>query len=226
MTPSAPATVRAVATDPDLHHTDHTSIATYSAGDFTASRLSKWMQLFPPQARTQLQAAPDSQVPVIVRSIIRNELVIRQADSAKVTLDSGETNTIRRGYEQVITGAWSQLGVDPKTLADSARTPAERDRLAASRVEDYLDKLLAMTARFVDVPTPVDAALRGKYDSQVNDAGVDRAFARATEIRKSSDSTRSANTPPSAVPLPGGAPSGPAGRTPPAAPPPSARAKP
>ena len=197
--------MRAVAKDPELHRNDPASIATYSAGDFTAARLAKWMEIFPPQARSQLQAAPDSQIPVIVRSIIRNELVIRQADSAKISLDSAEMNQIRHGYEQVITNAWTQLGVDPKTLADSGKTPAVRERLAAARIEDYLDRLLSMSARYVDVPSPVEAALRSRYDAQVNDAGVDRAFARATEIRKSADSARSASAPPSVVPLPGGA---------------------
>jgi hypothetical protein len=205
MAPAAASTVRAVAKDPELHRSDRSLIASYSAGDFTAARLAKWMEIFPPQARSQLQAAPDSQIPVIVRSIVRNELVIRQADSAKVTLDSAETNGIRRGYEQVITNAWTQLGVDPKTLADSGRTPAVRERLAAARVEEYLDRLLSMSARYVDVPSPVNAALRSRYDAQINDAGVDRAFARASEIRKSADSARSASAPPSAVPLPGGA---------------------
>lgn len=220
MAPSAAATVRAVAKDPELHRADRSPIATSSVGEFTAARLAKWMEIFPPQAKAQLQAAPDSQIPLIVRSIIRNEMVIRQADSAKITLDTTETSGIRKGYEQVITNAWTQLGIDPKTLADSSRAPAAREQLAATRVEDYLDRLLSNSARYIDVPAPIDAALRSRYDASINDAGVDRAFARATEIRKSADSSRTANAPPSAVPLPGAAaPAGPPAGAQPATPP-------
>lgn len=232
MAPGAVTLVRAVGKDRELHKSDRTPIATYTGGEFTASRLAKWLEMFPPGARAQLQVAPDSQIPLMVRSVVRNEVIIRQADSAKITLDSSETNGVRHGYEQVITNAWTQLGVDPRALADSAKAPAQREAIAAAHVDAYLDKLLTMSVRYVDIPAPVDAALHDKYDSKIVDAGVDRAFALATQLRKSSDSAHAASAPPSAVPLPGGTPSpagGPAGGAPhpsagaPPAPPPAAK---
>ena len=225
MAPSGVTMVRAVAKDRALHRTDRTAIAVYTGGEFTAGRLAKWLEMFPPQARQQLQVAPDSEIPHMVRAIVRNEVIIRQADSAKVTLDTSETNGIRHGYQQVITNAWTQLGVDPRALADSAKTPAQREAIAASHIEGYLDKLLAMSVRYVDIPAPVDAALHQKYDSKINDAGVDRAFALATQLRKASDSVRASTTPPSAVPLPGSqSPAGgPSAGARPAPPPPAAK---
>jgi parvulin-like peptidyl-prolyl cis-trans isomerase-like protein len=229
---SGGATVRAVAKEPDQHRADRTSIATYTGGELTAARLAKYVLLFPPQMRSQLQTAPDSLIPTFVRGVVRNEMVIHQADSAKVGLDTAEMAGIRHSYEQVITNAWTQLGIDPKLLADSAKSSAQRERLAAAHVEEYLDKLLANSARYVDVPPPIDAALRSKYDAQINPAGLDRAFARATAVRKTADSVRAASAPPSAVPLPGspptGGPAGAATGTPGAAPsaPPSARPSP
>ncbi len=218
--PSGAATVRAVTKDPDAHKTDETAIATYAGGNFTAARLARWMGLFPPQMRAQLDAAPDSQIPVFVRNVVRNEMVVRQADSAGVKLDSAEMSTIRQTYVQLITNAWTQLGIDPKELADSSKTAAGRDRIAAARVDDYLKRMVAMQARYVDVAQPVDQALRSTYSSEINEAGVDRAVTQAADIRKKSDSTRAAKAPPSAVPLPGG-PGGPAPRAPGAAPAPS-----
>jgi post-segregation antitoxin (ccd killing protein) len=211
---SGAATVRAVAKEPDQHRADRTSIATYAGGDLTAARLAKYVLLFPTQMRSQLQTAPDSLIPTFVRGVVRNEMVIHQADSAKVGLDTAELAGIRHSYEQVITNAWTQLGIDPKLLADSAKNSAQRERLAAAHVEEYLDKLLANAARYVDVPPPIDAALRSKYDAQINQAGLDRAFARATAVRKTADSTRAASQPSSAIPLPGSPPPGapPSGR--------------
>jgi hypothetical protein len=228
MAPGGNSLVRAVGKNRELHANDRSPIATYSGSAvFTAARLSKWLSMFPPGAGAQLNAAPDSQIPLMVRGIVRNEVIIRQADSAKVTLDSSETATLRHGYEQVITNAWTQLGIDPRALADSSKAPAQREAIASAHVEAYLDKLLKMTVRYVDVPAPVDAALHSKYESKVSDAGVDRAFALATQIRKASDSTRAATTPPSAVPLPGG-PQPPAAQpskpvAPPAGPPPGTK---
>ena len=175
--------------------------------------------MFPRGAGAQLSAAPDSQVPLMVRGIVRNEVIIRQADSAKVSLDTAETNTLRHGYETVITNAWTQLGIDPRALADSAKSPAQRQAIASAHIESYLDKLMKMSVRYVDIPAPVDAALRVKYEGKINDGGIDRAFALATQLRKSSDSSSAASRPPSAVPLPGEAPSAGASPARPAAPP-------
>jgi peptidyl-prolyl cis-trans isomerase D len=228
MAPGGTPLVRAVGKDRELHVNDRSPIATYSNGGvFTAERLAKWLTMFPRGAGAQLVSAPDSQIPLMVRGIVRNEVIIRQADSAKVSLDSTDTNTLRHGYETVITNAWTQLGIDPRALADSSKAPAQREAIASAHIESYLDKLMKMTVRYVDIPAPVDAALRVKYEGKINDAGVDRAFALASQIRKSSDSSAAASRPPSAVPLPGEPP--PAGArpatpvTPPSGPPPGTK---
>lgn len=208
LTSNAVTTTRAVARDIDGHRNDKTPIATTAMGEFTAGRLAKWLSIFPPQIRTQLPTAPDTTIEGFVKNVTRNEMILREADSAHVTLDTAETNGIRKTYGQLITNAWSQLGVDPKMLADSAKAPGDRERLAAAHIETFLDKLLLAptpTVRYVDVPQPLDAALRGEYRSDLNETGLDRALASATTIRRTADSVRTAQEPPSAVPLPGGA---------------------
>ncbi len=206
VSPNAVVTVKAVATDVDAHKTDKTVVATSINGDFTAADLSKWLSLFPAQQRARLTTdVPDSQIPMIIRGFIRNTLVMREADSAKVTLDSAQQAQIHQGYEGLITNAWTSLGVDPKTLADSAKAVPTREKIAAAHVDTYLDKLIAAApgVRFVDVPTPLEGVLRTQYEYKVNEAGVDRALARATAERKTTDSAKTASEPPSAVPLPG-----------------------
>jgi len=201
--PTGTALTRAVAKDPDAHRDDRTPIATYAGGNFTAATLATYMEMIPPQGRAQIQAAPDSMIPMFVRNVVRNELVVRQADSAKITLDTAEMNDMRRSYEQVITNAWTQIGIEPKMLADSSKTEAGRDKLAAARVEDYLTRILAGQARPVSVPPTVSQVMRARYGAKVNAAGVDRVVTLVTQARKAADSTRNAAMPPSAVPLPG-----------------------
>jgi hypothetical protein len=213
MGPDDVVKVKAVASDIDAHKTDKTVIATSVAGDFTSSDLAHWLSLFPAAQRTKLTSdVPDSQVPMIVRGFIRNELVMRQADSAKVTLDSAQQAEIHKGYAGLITSSWTALGVDPKALSDSAKAVPTRERIAAAHIDSYLDKLLSQSpgVRFVDIPTPLEDVLRTRYEYKLNEAGIDRALARATAQRHTSDSAKSASEPPSAVPLPGMTPATPA----------------
>ena len=223
--PNAVATVKSVASDIDAHKTDKTVVATSIAGDFTSSDLSHWLSLFPAAQRSRLTTdVPDSQIPMIVKGFIRNELVMRQADSAKVTLDSAQQAEIHKGYEGLITSSWTSLGVDPKQLADSAKAVPARERIAAAHIDTYLDKLLSQQpgVRFVDIPTPLESVLRTRYEFKLNEAGIDRALARATAERHASDSAKSASEPQSAVPLPGmtpATPSAPKPNTPQSTPP-------
>jgi hypothetical protein len=55
----------------------------------------------------------------------------------------------------------------------------------------------------VNIPEPVSSALRKKYESRVVAAGIERALERAAKIRQVADSTRAAQQPASAVPMPG-----------------------
>jgi hypothetical protein len=203
--PNAPAVVKAIATAPDAHKDDKTVLATSVLGDFTAARAAKWITAFPnpQQLRQQIQQAPDSALPEFVKAIVRNDLLLHQADSAKVTLDTAETNEIRRAFVSMVANTWSGLNISPNRLADSAKTVAERERLAAARIDNYMDRLLTKDEQFVPVQPTLEAALHSKYDYKVNAAGIDRALERAQRIRTVADSTRAAQQPQSAVPLPG-----------------------
>ena len=203
--PNAPAVLKAMAAAPEAHKDDKTVIATSIMGDFTAARAAKWITAFPnpQQLRQQIQQAPDSMLPEFVKAIVRNDMLLRQADSAKITLDTAETNEIRRAFVGMVANTWSGLNISPNRLADSAKTVAERERLAAARVDDYLDRLLTKEEQFIPIQPTLETALHSKYDYKVNAAGIDRAFERAQRIRTVADSTRAAQQPQSAVPVPG-----------------------
>ncbi|MEP6692526.1 MAG: peptidylprolyl isomerase [Gemmatimonadaceae bacterium] len=201
----AVATVRALAKDPDAASKSGSVIATFKGGSFTAKRMAQWVSAFPnqPQIRQGLQQAPDSVVLGFVKNIVRNELVLKQADSAKVQLTPAELSDIRSKFTGVVVAAWQSLGIDPKMLKDSAKSPADRARLASIRVDHYLDALLEnpQSVQFVDIPSPLQSVLRAKYSWKLNTAGVTRAIERAGKLRAKADSTRAMNRPPSAVPM-------------------------
>lgn len=199
----AVSTVRAIGNDPDAYRRDNTVIATSLAGNFTAARLVGWLETLPPNTRIldQIKGAPDSMIVSLVRRFANNELVLRQADSAKVQIDTAEIAQMRASFVNAVKQAWTQLGITPASLADSAKTEGDREKVAVKRIDDYFGRLVQEAAPFVSVATPVANVLREKYSYSFNDAGFDRAVEQAAKIRNSADSARSAGQPATAVPL-------------------------
>jgi hypothetical protein len=211
---NAVSLTKALAKDPIAHRNDKDVIATWSGGDYTAGKLANVLIADPRAAQLsqQIQQVPDSIIRMYVKQMAERELLLKRADSAKMGPTPEEVGNLHRDFVQAVAMTWQALRIDPKSLADSAKSPAERERLAASRIEAYLDKVMAGEAQPVPVPSPLQIVLMNKYDSKVNAAGIDRAVERAQKLRTVADSTKAANQPKSAVPLPGAG--GPAGGAP------------
>jgi hypothetical protein len=199
----AATTVKALGNDPDAYRRDNTVLATSTAGKFTTSRLVGWLETLPPQARVldQIKTSPDSLLVQLVRNFVKNELVLKQADSAKVQIDPAELAQLHSSFANAVRSAWTQLGVAPASLADSAKSEGDREKLAAKRIEDYFTRMVQEQAPFVQVPTPLSNILREKFKYSFNDAGFERVVQEAAKIRSSADSARAGSQPPTAVPL-------------------------
>ena len=195
--------MKALANDPDAYRRDNTVLATSAAGKFTTSRLVGWLETLPPNARVldQIKQMPDSMVTQLVKRYALNELVLRQADSAKIQIDPAQLAQLHTSFTNAVRSAWAQLGVTPQALQDSAKSEGDREKLAAKRINEYFARMIQEQAPFVPVPTPVSNILRSKYKYSLNDAGFDRAVEEASKVRNSADSARSAGQPPTAVPL-------------------------
>jgi hypothetical protein len=202
--PGISAAVRATTQDPKAHEGDKTVLATSDIGDFTAARLAKWVETIPAQAQIgeRIKSAPDSLLPGFVTNFVRNELVIHAADSAKVGPTKMQLTQIRSFLSTSLVTAWSGLEIDPRILAVQAKSKSDRAKLAHQRVDQRIRDLLAQKAQYVDVTMPVQAALREKYDWNINSDAVARALVEAAKVRLHADSTKTARQPPSVVPLP------------------------
>ena len=203
--PNAVATIKEAAKDLDAHRADKTVIATSKAGDFTVSRLTRWMEAFQQREDLgkRLQSAPDSLVLSFAKNVLRNELVLHQADSAKIALSPNEMKELHAKFTEVVGSSWDQLGLSPKSLEDSAKTVPAREKLASTRVNAYLDKLMLQQAGFVQVPPPLEMMLKQKYNVTINGAALDKAVAASTALKAKSDSLRAKNAPPTEVPMGG-----------------------
>jgi parvulin-like peptidyl-prolyl cis-trans isomerase-like protein len=219
--PTAAKTVKAVGADVDAYRTDNTLIASSNKGNLTAARLARWVAAYPPQAkiREQIASAPDSVMPIFIKYIMRNDMMLKAADSAKITLDTAEVNGVRRAFQASVMNSMTGLRVAPAQLLDSAKTRADKEKLAAARIETYMDALLKNQAQFVDVTEPVSVAVKMKYESRIVTAGIERAVADAAKAKAAADSAKSKAMGSSVVPMPGAAPAPPAGPPATAAPP-------
>jgi hypothetical protein len=202
---NAGAQAKSAVADPVKHRKDNAVLATFKGGDLTTAEFLGWVETMPPQMQVarQLPQLPDSIVKRFVSSIAQREVMLQKADSAKVTLTADEKNQLYAQFAQLVQALWQQLGVDPKSLADSAQNVPQRERLAANRIESFVDKILAGQVQPLPVPQPLATVLQSKYDYSINNAGVDRAVERAQKIRAAADSARAQNQPKSQVPLPG-----------------------
>lgn len=203
--PTAVATIKEAAKDLDAHKNDKTVIATSKAGDFTVARLTRWLEAFQQREDLgkKLQSAPDSVVLSFAKNVLRNELVLHQADSAKIDLTPEEYKQMQTRFVEVIAQSQEQLGVSPKALADSAKTVSAREKLASTRVNAYLDKLMQQQAGFVQVPPPLEELMKAKYPVTINQAAMDKAVSESAALQAKSDSTRAKNAPPTEVPMGG-----------------------
>ena len=133
-------------------------------GNLTVGRFVCWVEAMPPGQRIpqQLVQAPDSLVRGFVKSIARQDVMLKKADSAGITMTTEEKQALYGEFRQLVTQLWQQLGIDPKQLADSARNVPERERFAAARVESYLDRVMMGQAQPISVPIPVQAILTEK----------------------------------------------------------------
>jgi hypothetical protein len=203
---NAAATAKEAAQDLSGHRSKNDVMATFKGGNLTVAEFVRWVESYPPQARLpqQMAQAPDSLVRQFVKSIARNEVMLTKADSAGIKMTPGELDTLRTEFKNVVVSLWQQLGIDPKSLADTAKSEPERERVAAARVESYLDRVMAGQAQPLTVPPPVQFVLDSRFDAKTYPAGIDRAVERARRLRQSADSARAAQQPRSQVPLPGG----------------------
>jgi parvulin-like peptidyl-prolyl isomerase len=215
------------AKDASKHRGDKGVLATFKGGELTVADYLGWVDATPPQQQMmqRIPEAPDSALKPFAKQLAEQQILLARANAAKVDIPAEMRANLYASVNQLVTQVWAALGVDPKMLADSAKSTPEKERLAASRVDAYLDRMMSGEAQVLNIPVPLKKMLDAKYEASVNATGIDRAFERAQKVRASADSARTAAQPKSQIPMPGaGAP--PVGAQPPQPPAPNQNPQP
>jgi len=197
----APAYVRAAMQDMEASRSSNRVLVDYRGGSLRVRNLVRWLAALDPQVMQALPQATDDQIKQFLKAITQRDLVIQQADSAKITLTAEDWLQVRAEHDSAIMMLGSILNLSPQMLRDSAATPAERTNVAMASVNDYLDRVLQGRARYFPIPPSLGETLRDQARWSVDEAGVRRAVERAQEIRASSDSNRTNQ--PGITPAPG-----------------------
>jgi len=202
----APDLVRAAVQDLDAARSSNRVLVKYRGGAFRVRDLVRWLAALDPSVVQALPRATDEQVNQFLKAIVQRQLLLEQADSAKVTLTAEDWQLLRAQHDSAIAILGSVLNLTPEMLRDSATTPEGRLRFAMPRVTDYMDRVVHGRARFFPVPPFLSETLRARARWSVDEAGVRRALERAQQMRAAADSLRGGAETPQMTPAPGPAP--------------------
>jgi hypothetical protein len=204
---NAAALMKEAIADPDKHAKSGKVLATYTGGDVTVRQYLRWVRVLPPQITGQLKAAPDSALDRFAKILGTNMLLIKQADSAGITIPSDQWKVLVDAFAAQVDSLETDMGL--AGIADSSSSTSERAAAAGLKVDSYFQGIVSGATRMRPVPGSLAAALREKSDVALNDAGVKKAL----EIARG----RQARTDSAGVPAAGAAPAAP-GAPAPAAP--------
>lgn len=199
----APEYVRTAMQDIDAARGSDRVLVRYRGGSLKVRDLIRWLAALNPQLMQSIPSASDQQIDQFLTAIAQRQLLLEQADSAGIKLTSEDWQHVRDENDSTIITLTSVLNLTAEALRDSAgKSPEERAKFAAARVNDYLDRVLHKRARYFPVPMFLAERLRDGARWSVDETGIRRAAERGEELR--GDSTQTAA--PRITPAPGPAP--------------------
>ncbi|HET7039245.1 MAG TPA: peptidylprolyl isomerase [Gemmatimonadales bacterium] len=162
-------------------------IGTHRGGDFRIRDLARWLQAMPLEIRRRLPSASDSQITVLVQTLVRNDALLHEAREAGVAIDSAFVEEARDQLRRQVALMSALLGLPFDSLPAIRALPAARRRaLVEERVLQYLRALTQNEKRLQTVPPFLADELREDAEWKVIPAGVERTLERARSLRLAS----------------------------------------
>ena len=195
---------KAAVQDVDASRSSSRVLVKYRGGALTVGDFVRWLGALDPQILQALPQAQNDQINQFLKSLAQQQLMLEQADSAKVALTADDWQHVRAEHDSTMLMIESFLNLTPQLLHDSGGQSAEQRRaFATGRVNDYFERVFRGRARFFPLPAFLADTLLATAHWDVDEAGVRRAVERGQEIR--ADSTP-ASAAPRIQPAPGPAP--------------------
>ena len=173
--------LREVASNPGARFSgraERRPLVEWDGGEVTVAEAREFLQLEPPQIRTQVQGGSDEELEGVLRSLARRELLVRAAED-------GGLRPARDSIDVLVDDARAQLRTAARRLGLMSldRAPGEELELAIARaVEETLADVVSGATQIVPLGI-VGFQLRAGRSSAVYGAGVGEAVLGIGEIR-------------------------------------------
>jgi hypothetical protein len=203
VTKHAPEYAKAAVQDVDAARSSGRVLVKWRGGSMEVKDFIRWLGALDPRILQELPQAPDDQINQFLKSLAQQQLMLEQADSAKIALTADDWQHVKDEHDSTITMIETLVSLTPEALRDSAGKSAdERMTFALGRVNDYFERVFRGRARFFPLPAFLADTLLATAHWDVDEAGVRRAVERGQEIRADSAQTSA----PRMTPAPGPAP--------------------
>lgn len=205
----APAVMRTAIKNPGDAVESAKPLVRFTGGALTTRDYLRWVNALPPQYSARLHTADDSALNQFATALAQNTLLLRDAEAGGIRITPEEWTELTQRYRAQLDTLRQEMGLDAPELSDKSLPAAQRSTLAADKVTAYFDRLSDGKSRLRQLPVSLATVLRGRLQSRVDDAGLNRSLELAKELTAARDSAQggAANGPPGAMrPAPGPAP--------------------
>jgi hypothetical protein len=129
-------------------------------------------------------------------ALAQNSQLLRYAETGGNKITPEEWNEMCERFLAQLDTVKADMGLAAPELTDESVPQAQREALAAAKVEAYFDRLNDGKSRLRPLPSALATLLRARLPSRVNDAGL----ARALELVKEKSGQDTTDAPGSAIP--------------------------
>ncbi len=157
-------------------------LATYRGGQFTAKDFIRWLQALPMLMNQNVADAIDGQLTDLATSLVRNEVLVREAREAGTVLSAEEWHSVREQLRAQIGRVISGVGLD--TAFVDVESLEARRRIGAAAIRAYFYRLAATPRTAVVVPAFLADKLRDDMPWEVSQSGLDQAVELASRWRQ------------------------------------------
>jgi hypothetical protein len=158
-------------------------------GRFRGADFMRWVRGMDPQVRAMILGATDEQLQEMVRSLMRNELLLQEARVAGIDLTPIDMANLTEQVSRELALLRAAIGLLPDTVALLTHQPVSERQVAGQRfVLRYLGALGNNQRRFQQVPQFLGDRLRTLGSWEIVPAGIERALQHAQQLRTALDS--------------------------------------
>ena len=159
----------------------------HDGGTLREGDAARALLLLPPSVRAEMRRASEVEVDGFLRGLVLRNLLAARADSLGVAADEAATRAVTQRYRDALSAVLAAANISVDSLA---MTPAgaERDRLAAERIDRYIEAVAARRVLLASVPPLLAARLLESVEWNVDAGAVTAAIESARRMLAAAES--------------------------------------